>query len=167
MNSHQVVFESFMGPILLSASENGLCRVSFMNQTSRLEKPIYSKKNNPFLSLATEQLEQYFQGARKEFAIPLDLSQGTEFQRKVWENLLQLKFGKVTSYKNQAKEIFGNSRGVRAVAQANARNPIAIIVPCHRVIASSGKLQGYASGLAHKESLLQLEGLKVEKGYVG
>jgi hypothetical protein len=91
MNSHQVVSESFMGPILLSASENGLCRVSFMNQKSRLEKPIYSKKNNPFLSLA------------KSF----------------------------------------------------------------RVIASSGKLQGYASGLAHKESLLQLEGLKVEKGYVG
>ena len=101
------------------------------------------------------QLDEYFCGKRTKFDIPMALV-GTDFQKIVWESLLAIPYGKTISYKEQARSI-DRPKAVRAVASANALNPVAIIVPCHRVIGSSGKLTGYAGGLAAKRFLLDLE----------
>ncbi|MCL4150603.1 UNVERIFIED_CONTAM: hypothetical protein GTU68_054721, partial [Idotea baltica] len=101
------------------------------------------------------ELAEYFEGTRTEFEVPLVLT-GTDFQNKVWETLRQIPYGTTRSYKEQS-EILGNPKAIRAVASANGSNRIAIIIPCHRVIGSSGKLVGYAGGLHRKKYLLQLE----------
>lgn len=101
------------------------------------------------------QLEEYFDGRRKEFEIPLKLI-GTEFQKKVWNELLKIPYGETVSYKDIAIKI-GNSKACRAVGMANHNNPILIIVPCHRVINENKKLGGYALGLELKRRLLELE----------
>lgn len=101
------------------------------------------------------QLEEYFDGKRKEFDIPIKLT-GTEFQKKVWNELLKIPYGKTVSYKDIAIKI-GNPKACRAVGMANHNNPILIIVPCHRVINENNKLGGYALGLDLKRKLLELE----------
>src|SRR5438270_10445169 len=103
-----------------------------------------------------EQLSEYFAGQRTRFDLPLDL-RGTPFQRRCWEALLNIPYGKTASYADIAKTV-GSPRGFRAVGMANNRNPVAIIVPCHRVIATGGTLCGYGGGLPTKEWLLRLEG---------
>jgi len=102
------------------------------------------------------ELEEYFEGRRTEFSLPLDL-RGTSFQKRCWQALLRIPYGKTRSYAEIAAEV-GSPRGFRAVGQANHQNPIAIVVPCHRVITSDGKLGGYGGGLDMKEKLLRLEG---------
>ena len=102
------------------------------------------------------QLEEYFQGERKDFDINIKYSVGTEFQRKVWDKLKEISYGETVSYKHIAKEI-GNEKASRAVGGANNKNPLGIIVPCHRVIGSNSKLVGYAGGLDKKQYLLELE----------
>lgn len=102
-----------------------------------------------------QQLFEYFSGFRKRFDLPLAAS-GTEFQKRVWELLIQIPFGSTRSYGDLAREL-GQPGSSRAVGRANATNPIAIIVPCHRVIGSNGTLTGYAGGLSMKEKLLQFE----------
>lgn len=104
---------------------------------------------------ALRQLEEYFHGRRRWFDLPLDLC-GTEFQVRVWETLLAIPFAQTRSYAQIAAEV-GSPRSVRAVGQASARNPVGIIVPCHRVIGSDGSLTGYAGGIRYKEALLDLE----------
>src|SRR6185369_3802341 len=111
----------------------------------------------PMLAEAVRQLEAYFRGELREFKLPLDI-QGTSFQTKVWRQLLTIPYGHTRSYQQIAESI-GSPLAVRAVGAANGANPIAIVVPCHRVIGSNGKLVGYGGGLPLKKRLLELEGL--------
>lgn len=105
---------------------------------------------------AVRQLSEYFRRQRQEFDLPLDFSEGTQFHRAVWKELLKIPYGHTSSYLAIAKAL-GDPNSVRAVGQANRNNPIAIIIPCHRVIAKSGDLQGYFYGLDMKRKLLELE----------
>ena len=103
-----------------------------------------------------DQLKEYFAGARKEFDLPL-APEGTQFQKDCWDALLKIPYGEVRSYKDIAKEV-GCEKGARAVGNSNNKNPIAVIIPCHRVITSQGTLGGYGGGLEAKKALLDLEG---------
>ncbi len=114
-------------------------------------------EETPVICEAIRQLEEYFSGKRKTFDLPLS-PQGTDFQQKVWKALQEVPYGKTASYKDIAVRV-GNAKACRAVGMANNRNPIAIIIPCHRIVGSSGKLVGYAGGLNIKEELLKLERL--------
>lgn len=108
------------------------------------------------------QINEYLQGKRNKFDLPLDLK-GTEFQNKVWNELRNIPYGETRSYKDIAVAI-GNENASRAIGMANNRNPIPIIIPCHRVIGSNGKLVGYAGGLDIKEKLLNIENVELKKG---
>jgi len=110
---------------------------------------------NKILTQTKTQLDKYFKGELKNFSIPLKLT-GTDFQKKVWQALLQIPYGKTISYKQEALNI-GNEKAFRTVANANGKNPISIIVPCHRVVNSNGKLGGYTGGIEKKVFLLDLE----------
>jgi methylated-DNA-[protein]-cysteine S-methyltransferase len=110
---------------------------------------------HPVLVETERQLDEYFGGRRRAFSIPLDM-RGTRFQKDVWAALLAIPFGGTISYGQLATQL-GNARATRAVGKANGRNPISIVVPCHRVIGSSGKLTGFAGGLEVKSRLLSLE----------
>ncbi|MDR0681132.1 MAG: methylated-DNA--[protein]-cysteine S-methyltransferase [Dysgonamonadaceae bacterium] len=114
-----------------------------------------TKSKNPIIRQSIIQLSEYFAGKRRSFDLPL-FAKGTEFQEKVWDALLQLPYGKTVSYAEVAK-IVRHPKAWRAVGSANGKNPIAIIIPCHRVIASDGTLGGYAHGLDIKKQLLDLE----------
>lgn len=105
------------------------------------------------------QINEYALEQRKEFDLPLDLSLGTKFQQQVWRALQEIKHGETISYATLARRI-GNPKAFRAVANANGNNPFSLVIPCHRVIASDGKLGGYTGGLDKKEYLLALEGVK-------
>ena len=111
--------------------------------------------DDPLIAETFRELDEYFAGTRREFDLPLD-PQGTPFQRKVWEALRRIPCGRTASYKEIAEEI-GSPGGSRAVGMANHCNPIAILIPCHRVIGANGKLVGYAGGLERKRKLLELE----------
>ncbi len=118
--------------------------------------------NDPAQAVLIEtinQINEYAQEQRKDFDLPLDLSLGTEFQQKVWRALQDINHGETISYADLARRI-DNPKGFRAVANANGKNPFSLIIPCHRVIASDGKLGGYTGGLDKKEYLLALEGVK-------
>lgn len=110
---------------------------------------------NPLLAAATAQFREYFAGQRRRFDLPLD-PQGTDFQRKVWKALEAIPYGETRNYREVAEAV-GTPRAVRAVGAANGRNPLPIVVPCHRVIGADGKLVGYAGGLPVKRILLDLE----------
>ena len=112
-------------------------------------------ESNPILDLVEHQLSLYFSGKLKNFSIPIQLS-GTEFQQRAWAELLKIPFGQTISYQEQAERLH-HPTAIRAVANANSRNKISIIVPCHRVIGKNNKLTGYAGGLDKKEFLLNLE----------
>ncbi|MEJ2024834.1 MAG: methylated-DNA--[protein]-cysteine S-methyltransferase [Deltaproteobacteria bacterium] len=111
--------------------------------------------SNGVVDQAVEEIEEYFTGKRQQFEVPLDL-QGTPFQRAVWRELLKIPYGGTVSYGEIARAI-GNPKAVRAVGGANHRNPVAIVVPCHRVIGSDGSMTGYGSGIWRKEWLLKHE----------
>jgi methylated-DNA-[protein]-cysteine S-methyltransferase len=110
---------------------------------------------NPIIHQAIVELGEYFAGKRKIFSVPLSFA-GTEFQKNAWKALTKIPYGKKLSYKEQAKRI-KNEKAVRAIGTANGHNPICIIVPCHRVVASNGGLGGYSGGLSVKKVLLDLE----------
>jgi methylated-DNA-[protein]-cysteine S-methyltransferase len=112
-------------------------------------------ERHPVLVETERQLREYFAGKRKAFSVALDV-RGTRFQKDVWEALLAIPFGETRSYGELARQL-GNPRATRAVGAANGRNPVSIIVPCHRVVGASGKLTGFAGGLNVKAHLLQLE----------
>jgi methylated-DNA-[protein]-cysteine S-methyltransferase len=144
-----------IGELLLAGDDDALCLVSFPEGSMRRDPApdwIYNEK--PFKA-ARQQLTEYFAGDRREFDLPLKLS-GTEFQMSVLHALQQIPYGETTSYSDIAERI-GRPKAVRAVGAANGRNPIPIIVPCHRVIGSHGDLTGFGGGRDTKEALLRLE----------
>ena len=150
-------YDSPLGQLLLAASGDKLCGVWFDAQRHLPERSGWTHApQHAALRLAQTQLTQYFAGLRSAFDLPLDLSAGTLFQQKVWRALLAIPFGNTSSYGALSKEI-GQPAAVRAVGGAVGRNPLGIIVPCHRVIGAGGALTGYAAGLERKVALLQLE----------
>ncbi|MCU7553453.1 methylated-DNA--[protein]-cysteine S-methyltransferase [Alteromonas sp. ASW11-19] len=146
-------FRSACGNVTVSANDDGITAVAFTGNQAPAARP------SPLTQQACEQLTAYFAGQRNTFDMPLAM-QGTDFQRQVWQALLTLNYGETASYRDIAERI-GNPKAVRAVGLANSKNPIAIVVPCHRVIGASGKLTGYAGGLERKRYLLNLEGVAV------
>lgn len=149
--------DSPVGQLKLVVSAKGLVAILWENDSPRRVqlKDLSEDVNHPVLLKAEGQLSEYFTGKRKSFSLPLDM-RGTPFQNSVWEALLAIPFGETRSYGELAKQL-GNPRATRAVGAANGRNPISIVVPCHRVIGSSGKLTGFAGGLDVKARLLELE----------
>jgi methylated-DNA-[protein]-cysteine S-methyltransferase len=157
MNLVQYQMKSPIGPIFLVASQNGLQGLLWVKHDfAKLVNTLTGKSPEILiLGKAESQIQEYFAGTRKKFEIELDL-QGTEFQKKVWTALQKIPYGSTCSYRDIAKKI-RNDKAFRAVGTANGRNPISIIVPCHRVIAADGTLGGYAGGLPVKTQLLRLE----------
>ena len=144
-----------IGDLLLAGDEGGLSLVGFPEGSMRHEpEPDWIYNEKPFAE-ARRQLTEYFAGERREFDLPLHLT-GTEFQLLVLQELKKIPYGETTSYGDIAQRI-GRPKAVRAVGAANGRNPIPIIVPCHRVIGSTGDLTGFGGGLDTKQALLQLE----------
>ena len=144
------------GPLFLAASAKGLVRLEFEGRVQKLNPDsIHLQESDTKLAPYLQQLDEYFAGKRREFSIPLDL-RGTEFQLACWHALLDIPYGETRSYLDIAEAI-GHPHAYRAVGMSNNRNPVAIIVPCHRVIASSGSLCGYGGGLDIKRKLLDLE----------
>jgi methylated-DNA-[protein]-cysteine S-methyltransferase len=157
MNYYYKTTKSPVGNLKLIATDKGLAAILWENDNPKRVRltPLVEDATHPVL-LATElELKEYFEGQRTAFSVNLD-PVGTEFQNKVWRALSEIPFGETRSYGEIAKRI-GNAGAVRAVGAANGRNPISIIVPCHRVIGSTGKLTGFAGGLETKEQLLTLE----------
>jgi O-6-methylguanine DNA methyltransferase len=143
-----------LGDMIAGATSEGLCLLEFRDEKIKEENKIHASGNDHLLLLRS-QLKEYFDGTRCEFKIPLVLD-GTVFQQTVWKGLISIPYGATRSYQEQAESL--NKPGsVRAVANANGMNRIAIIIPCHRVIGSNGKLTGYAGGLHRKKWLLDHE----------
>jgi methylated-DNA-[protein]-cysteine S-methyltransferase len=155
---HHLILDSPVGELTLIASATGLRAVLWPHDdTSRVKVPHSEPSDDhQILNQAAEELDRYFNGGHRQFAIALDL-RGTEFQQAVWLSLANIPYGQTVSYAEQAKRL-GRPRAVRAVGSANARNPISIVLPCHRVVGSDGSLTGFAGGLDTKRQLLQLEG---------
>jgi methylated-DNA-[protein]-cysteine S-methyltransferase len=150
-------YQSPLGPMTLAATTSGLAGVWFDGQQ---HQPVWADwpvdLTHATLAMATQQLHQYFAGARQVFDLPLDLTNGTAFQQSVWQALLTIAPGHTVSYGAISQQI-GKPKAVRAVGAAIGRNPLGIVVPCHRVIGANGALTGYAGGLDRKIALLKLE----------
>lgn len=144
-----------IGELLLAGDDDGLSLVGFPQGSMRREPESDWIYNEQELATARQQLCEYFSGERQEFDLPLRLS-GTEFQVSVLRALLEIPYGKTRSYGDIARRI-GRPKAVRAVGAANGRNPLPIVIPCHRVIGSTGDLTGFGGGLDTKEALLRLE----------
>lgn len=156
----QIKIMTQIGPLYLTGTEKGLAGVFWkMYPGIPMAK---SLEENMFIAQAASQIKEYLDLKRKRFNIALDL-EGTEFQKSVWKCLLQIPYGKTCSYTELAQKL-KKPKAARAVGNANAKNPLSIIVPCHRVIRSAGELGGYAGGLKIKERLLALEGSMYIKG---
>lgn len=150
--------DSRLGGVRLVASNHGLAGVWFDAQRHFPDMAGWQTNDaHPVLMQAAAQLHDYFDGKRQHFDVPLDLSHGTVFQQSVWQALLAIPAGVTTSY-GQLSAGIGKPAAVRAVGAAVGRNPISVIVPCHRVLGSDGSLTGYAGGLERKTALLELEG---------
>lgn len=144
-----------VGLLLLVGSSDGLQALQFQDGAHPLDiQPTWKKSREPFRAVL-EQLKEYFDGSRTQFQITLNL-QGTSFQRHVWKALQRIPYGQTVSYGEIAKQV-ARPKASRAVGAANGQNPVSIIVPCHRVIGSNGKLVGYGGGLPIKTALLALE----------
>jgi len=157
---HHTHIESPLGGITLAATDLGLAGVWFDHQRHEPDMSGWHRYDaHPVLREAAVQLLDYFAGRRLHFDLPLDLGHGTAFQRSVWKALLAIPPGKTTSYGALGDEI-GRPRAVRAVGAAVGRNPISVVVPCHRVLGADGGLTGYAGGLERKSTLLALEGAR-------
>ena len=149
------VMGSPLGEILLVGNDQGLTQVSFRDGNSPLLPALDWRLDDTFWATAVSQLTAYFAGELQTFDLPL-APKGTPFQQEVWAYLQTIPYGRTITYGAIAQEL-GNPKSTRAVGAANGRNPISIIIPCHRVIGSDGKLTGYAGGLKVKEALLRLE----------
>lgn len=151
-----IEYDSPLGKLLLAATKHGLCGLYFeAHKYFRGPQEWVRNDDNPHLKQATAQLDDYFAGRRTSFDLALDM-RGTDFQQAVWRELMQLPFGSTTTYQDIAQRV-GNPKAVRAAGTAIGRNPVSIIVPCHRVLGASGALSGYAGGLERKRYLLALE----------
>lgn len=150
-----------IGPLVLGASITGLVLLEFDRGVFPPKTPIADWRQDPArLQEYVQQLNEYFAGERHDFSFRLDL-RGTPFQLKCWRALLQIPYGETRTYADIARAV-GSPKGFRAVGLANNRNPIAIVVPCHRVIASDGTLCGYGGGLPIKRKLLEFEGVRAD-----
>jgi len=152
--------KSPVGTLWLLASSQGLHAILWDKDLEMVEYQNFFLKlklaqKHPVILQTKIQLKEYFAGKRTSFDIPLVLD-GTDFQKKAWKQLTKIPYGKTISYQNQAKKI-GDLKKARAVGTANARNPISIVVPCHRVIAKNGELSGFGGGIHNKQFLLNLE----------
>ena len=139
-----------LGIAIIEGDTNGISKISVEEDTE-----VFSAEIPSALKEANLQLSEYFEGKRKEFTFKLN-PKGTDFQQRVWQALLKIPFGKTTSYLELSKQL-GDVKAIRAVAAANGKNPLWIVVPCHRVIGSDGSLTGYAGGLWRKKWLLEHE----------
>ena len=148
----QTIIPTPLGYLIGTASDKALLSLDFLDDDNNI-----TQNENQILQKTKMQLEEYFENKRKKFTIPLDPN-GTAFQKDVWRTLCDIEYGKTLSYKEEAK-LLRKPKAYRAVANANGKNPISIIIPCHRVIASDGKLGGYTGGIWRKEFLLKLEGI--------
>jgi len=146
-----------VGTLKLVAHETALVAVLWENENPKRVRlaELIEQTHHPILLETQKQLTEYFAGKRQQFDLPLDF-EGTEFQKKVWQALLNIPFGETRSYREIAEQV-GNIKAVRAVGAANGKNPISIIAPCHRVVGANGKLVGFAGGLENKDILLELE----------
>jgi len=142
-------FDSPMGLIKICGNEHGITSLDFVHEKDQIEL------QNEIIIEAILQLKEYFNGNRKEFNLPVFL-EGTAFQIRVWEMLTTVKYGRTATYKDIAS-LVNNEKASRAIGGANNKNPVAIIIPCHRIIGSNGKLIGYAGGLDKKQWLLEHE----------
>ena len=163
---HVYFYQTDVGTMVISENGKGITDIYFTDTFAtesivNQEGVTISAKTGaviaetPMIKAAYQQLQEYFTGTRKQFDFPLDL-QGTEFQQKVWKALVEIPYGSTRSYGEVAAAI-GQPKAARAVGMANNRNPLCVVVPCHRVIGSNGKLVGYAGGIHIKEYLLRLE----------
>jgi methylated-DNA-[protein]-cysteine S-methyltransferase len=150
MKTYTSYYSSPLGQLKLQCSDEHVQAVIFLDEKEELQTD-----EHELLKRSTQQLDEYFSGERKDFDLPLQQT-GTVFQQKVWELLLQIPFGKTVSYNDLSKQ-YGDLKAIRAVASANGKNNLAIIVPCHRVIGSNQSLTGYAGGLWRKKWLLEHE----------
>jgi AraC family transcriptional regulator of adaptative response/methylated-DNA-[protein]-cysteine methyltransferase len=153
-----------LGRMIAGATGNGICMLEYpdyhaleadMRRLAASLGGVFVERESPLLDALHRQLTEYFDGTRREFDLPLELS-GTDFQRRAWRALQQIPYGATSTYAAQAASM-GCQSAVRAVANANGRNRISIILPCHRIIGSDGSLTGYGGGLWRKERLLELE----------
>ena len=156
--------ETDLGTMVACATDKGVCLLEFsdrkgleteLKQLSKYHNANVVQGQNKYFEQLKEELDAYFEGRLKEFKVPLDIS-GTDFQKQVWQALVEIPYGTTSSYLRQA-EVLGKPSSVRAVANANGMNKIAIIIPCHRVVGSDGSLTGYAGGLWRKRKLIDLE----------
>ena len=151
MKKYKTFYNSKVGLLEIEGTQNAITKVHFSDK-----KRIKSDKNlPPILKKCQKQLDQYFNGKRQNFSLELQL-EGTDFQKKVWEQLQKIPFGETVSYKDVAVAV-GNEKAVRAVGGANGQNNIAIVIPCHRVIGADGNLVGFGGGLWRKIWLLNHE----------
>lgn len=162
----QTRFQSPLGTIIIAATAKGLAGLWFEGQRhlppELVDPPVWpSDPDHLVLKEVMQQLTAYFAGQRSRFDVPLDLAHGTAFQQSVWHALLNIPQGATASYGEVGRRI-GKPAAVRAVGAAVGRNPVSIIVPCHRVMGANGALTGYAGGLERKTALLKLEGVLQE-----
>ncbi|HAF31220.1 MAG TPA: cysteine methyltransferase [Bacteroidales bacterium] len=151
----EAYYKSPIGNLRIISNDTDIIRIDFTDDFFKMQMiPVQIQK-------CITQLDEYFKGERKEFKIGINPS-GTEFQGKVWNLLLKIPYGKTISYIEMAKQ-FGDEKAIRAIASANGKNPIPIIIPCHRVIGNDGSLTGYAGGLLKKQWLLEHEGAIQQK----
>ncbi len=146
-----VYYNSLIGLVKITGTAAGILTLGFIEEESSESETVPN-----CLQLCVQQLDEYFQGTRTTFTVEL-IPQGTEFQQRVWQQLLTIPYGDTTSYRQIAAAL-GIPNGSQAIGRANGANPIAILIPCHRVIGNTGKLTGYAGGLWRKEWLLRHEG---------
>ncbi|MBF0760634.1 methylated-DNA--[protein]-cysteine S-methyltransferase [Dysgonomonas mossii] len=156
--------ETDLGTMVACATDKGVCLLEFsdrkgleteLKQLAKYHNANIVQGQNKYFKQLKEELDAYFEGRLKEFKVPLDIS-GTDFQKQLWQALVEIPYGTTSSYLRQA-EVLGKPSSVRAVANANGMNKIAIIIPCHRVVGSDGSLTGYAGGLWRKRKLIDLE----------
>ena len=150
-----IVFDSPVGKIKIIEEDNRVVEIRFVKDEKNISP------NTEILKLAKKELKEYFTGKRKVFTFPIKL-EGREFSLKVYKALMEIPYGETCSYKDIARKI-GNENSQRAVGGANNKNKLPIVIPCHRVIGSNGKLVGYAEGLEIKQKLLELERKNLEK----
>ena len=159
MKAYRQVWLSPIGKLYLIASDQALVCLAFEQNREACQERLgireLEERENPVIGLAKLELLEYFGGKRRTFSVPVE-PRGTVFQKKVWQALRAIPFGMTISYGEQARDM-GQAAAVRATGTANGRNPVAIIIPCHRVVRSDGTLGGYAGGVDIKANLLELE----------
>lgn len=153
-DTYQAQLDSPVGVLTLVASDEGLRQILWEDQAEQAEDATPAE-THPILAAASAQLAEYFAGDRVEFDLPLDLI-GTDFQKAAWLALADVPYGETSSYGEQAERI-GRTGAFRAIGAANGKNPIPIVLPCHRIVGADGSLTGFAGGLAMKQRLLALE----------